>query len=153
MPTISSPQIWSSIPVQPIPKPEGSTPQRSSSATSSPWYLKLGWLHGMAQLVRSLCRWAACEAQFVLGTRHWGAFHIQRLCLSFMNLLTTLTWTTLGVLWRSKFTSEDSQINFGLWEAWSALETNLTLKIGMHFLPWKLLTFCWYGHWDFLSSS
>jgi hypothetical protein len=34
-----------------------------------------------------------------------------------------------------KFTGEDSQINFGLWEAWSALETNLTLKIGMHFLP------------------
>jgi hypothetical protein len=74
-------------------------------------------------------------------------------CLSFMNLLMTLTWTTWGVLWRSKFTSEDSQINLGLWEAWSALKANLALKIGTYFLAWKLLTFFWYGHWDFLSSS
>lgn len=151
MSTISSPQIWSSHQFSPFPKLKAQ-PLKGLALLQAAlgiwsWVNSMGW-HSLWEV----CRWAACEAQFVLGTRHWGAFHIQPLCLSFMNLLTTLTWTTLGVLWRSKFTSEDSQINFGLWEAWSALETNLTLKIGMHFLPWKLLTFCWYGHWDFLSS-
>jgi len=128
-------------------------PSNSSSATSNPWYLKPGWLHGMAQLVRSLCGWAAWEAQLVLGTHHWGAFHIQplpiihELAYDFdmdnprgIVKVKIHKWrqpNKLGIVGSLECTGSKSCLEN--WDALFAMKTSYIL------LVWRL--------WDFLSSS